>query len=333
MFDAVGILGLTALAAAFGFLATRAWKLKNRFLKWGGLVITGLLTLIPAALLVLALRGFYMLNQQYANPVADIQVARTEAQIARGQQLAHICMSCHSPGFELPLSGSNFAYKFDFPPVGTLYAPNLTPGGDIDDWTDGEVIRAIREGIHKNGRSLLIMPSNIARNLSDEDVQAIVAYLRSQPPTGGPTPANQFNLLGALFMNLSDFRTAQSPVGSVTAPPPGTVEYGKYMVDILGCRECHGDQLQGKVETGQPGPPPGPNLTQIVPQWTEEEFMTFFNKGQLPNGGTVPTLTLPSGFSEPRMPWPEFRAAATDDELRAMYAYLSGLPLVEGPAR
>ena len=333
MFDTAGVLILVVLIALFGFLATRAWKLKNGFLKWGGVVITGLLTLAPAALLVLGLRGFYLLNQRYANHVADIQVARTEAQIVRGEQLAHICMSCHSPGLELPLSGADFAYKFDFPPLGTLYAPNLTPGGDIDDWTDGEVIRAIREGIHKSGRSLLTMPANIARNLSDEDVQAIVAYLRSQPPTGGPTPANQFNLLGALFLNLSDFRTAQPPVSNVIAPPPGTVEYGKYMVDILGCRECHGDQLQGKVENGQPGPPPGPNLTLIVPQWSEEQFMTFFNTGQLPGGGTVPTLTLPSGFSEPRMPWPVVRAAATDDELRAMYAYLHSLPPVDGPAR
>lgn len=330
MFDIVGVLILVALIVLFGFLITRAWKLKNVFLKWGGVIITGLLTLISVALLVLALRGFALLNKQYTNPVADVQVAGTPEQIARGEQLAHICMSCHSPGLELPLSGTDFAYKFDFPPLGTLYAPNLTPGGDIDDWTDGEVIRAIREGIHKNGRSLLIMPSNIARNLSDEDVQAIVAYLRSQPPTGDPTPANQFNLLGALFLNLADFRTAQSPVGSVTAPRPGTAEYGKYMVDILGCRECHGDQLQGKVENGQPGPTPGPNLTLIVPEWTEEEFMTFFNTGQLPGGGTVPTLTLPSGFTEPRMPWNIVRAATTDEELQAMYTYLHSLPPVEG---
>lgn len=331
MFDSVGVLILVAVIVLFGYLTTRTWRLNNRLLKWGGVALTGLLTLVSISLLGLALRGFAMLNQQYPNPVADIQVAGTADQIARGEQLAHICMSCHSPGLELPLSGVDFAYKFDFPPVGTLYAPNLTPGGDIDDWTDGEVIRAIREGIHKNGRSLLIMPSNIARNLSDEDVQAIVAYLRSQPPTGGPTPANQFNLMGALFMNLSDFRTAQEPVGTVTAPPPGNVGYGKYMVDILGCRECHGDQLQGKLDNGAPGPPPGPNLTQIVPLWTEAEFMNFFNTGELPGGGTVPTLTLPSGFSEPRMPWPVFRAAATDDELRAIYAYLHSLPPVAGP--
>jgi len=134
-------------------------------------------------------------------------------------------------------------------------------------------------------------------------------------------------------MNLSDFRTAQQPVGSVTAPEPGTTAYGKYMVDVIGCRSCHGDQLQGRVETGQPGPPAGPNLTKIVPVWTEAQFMAFFNTGQLPGGGTVPIVTLPSGFSEPRMPWPVVRAATTDDELHDIYTYLHSLPLVDSPAK
>ncbi|MCC6192032.1 MAG: cytochrome c [Anaerolineales bacterium] len=333
MFDVVGVLVLFALVALFGFLATRAWKLKNGLLRWGGVVMTGLLAVIPAALLVLALRGFYLLNQRFDNPVADIRVAGTPEQIARGQQLAHLCTSCHTTNGQFPLSGTNFVAKFEMPPLGTLYGPNLTPGGNIADWSDGQLIRAIREGVHKDGRSLLVMPADTLRNLSDDDVQALVAFLRSQPASGEPTPANHFSLLGAIFMNLSDFRTVQPPVAGVSAPPPGTDEYGKYMVDVLGCRSCHGEQLEGKADTGQPGPPPGPNLTHIIPQWTEDQFMTFFNTGQLPDGSSVPILTLSSGFSSPRMPWDEMRASATDDELKAMYAYLHGLPPVDGPAQ
>ena len=60
--------------------------------------------------------------------------------------------------------------------------------------------------------------------------------------------------------------------------------------------------------------------------------MTFFNTGVLPGSGTVPTVTLAGGQTEFRMPWPEFRAATTDDELRAMYAYLQSLPAVDGPS-
>ena len=333
MFDFAGVTILVILIVVFGFLTVRAWKVKRTWLKWAGALLSGLLTLITAALLVLALIGFAELNKRYDNPVAEIQVAGTPDQIARGEKLANLCVSCHTPDNQLPLSGSNFTAKFEFPPLGTLYAPNLTPSGNIKGWTDGEVIRAIREGVHKSGRSLLVMPSATMRNMSDEDVQALVAYLRSQPAMGNPAPDTHLNILGAIFMNLSDFRTAQAPVSHVSAPQTGTPAYGKYLGDILGCRDCHGDQLQGKVENGQPGPPPGPNLTLIVPQWTEAEFMNFFNTGTLPDGSKVPILTLKSGFSAPRMPWTEFRAATTDDELRAMYLYLRSLQLLESPAK
>ena len=61
--------------------------------------------------------------------------------------------------------------------------------------------------------------------------------------------------------------------------------------------------------------------------------MTFFNAGKLPDGSTVPILTLPNGLSEPRMPWSQVRAVTTDDELKAMYSYLHNLPPRDGPAR
>ncbi len=333
MFDIPGVFILIVLVALFGFLTTRAKMLRNVILKWVGMILSGLLTLILMTLLTLGLIGFYKLNKRYNNPVANIQVAGTSTQIARGRQLANICVNCHTSNGQLPLSGVNFRAKFPVPPIGTFYAPNLTSSGNIQDWTDGELIRAIREGIHKDGRSLIVMPAETLRNLSDDDVQALVAYLRSQPAIGNPTPTNKFNLFGAIFIDLFDLQTAQSPVSNITSPQPRTPDYGKYMVDILGCRFCHGDQLQGKLDKGQPGPPPGPNLTLIVPQWTEEQFMTFFNTGQLPGGKTVPILTLPSGLSEPRMPWPTVRATTTDDELKAMYAYLHALPPVEGPSK
>lgn len=332
MFDIPGVLILVLLIVIFGLLTSRSRRARNRWLQWIGSLLAGLLTLIAAALLALALIGYSKLNAQFNNPVEDIQVERTPARIARGEKLANACASCHSPGNQPPLSGTNFAAKFDFPPMGRLYAPNLTPSGNISDWTDGELIRAIREGVHKNGRSLLIMPAGDFRNMSDEDVQAVVAYLRSQPAVGGPTPDNSFNVLGAIFTNLTDFRTAQQPVGHVATQQAGTVEYGKYMVDVIGCRSCHGSELQGRVETGQPGPPAGPNLTLIIPKWTEAEFMAFFNSGTLPGGGKVPIITLSSGYSEPRMNWPMVRAVTTDDELKAMYDYLHSLQPINGPA-
>lgn len=111
---------IIVLIALFGFLTTRAWKLKNGILKWGGVIIAGLLTLMSTAMLVLALVGFYKLNERFDNPIVNTQVTGTAAQIARGEQLAHICTSCHTTDGQLPLSGTNFIAEFPFPPVGTL---------------------------------------------------------------------------------------------------------------------------------------------------------------------------------------------------------------------
>jgi hypothetical protein len=61
--------------------------------------------------------------------------------------------------------------------------------------------------------------------------------------------------------------------------------------------------------------------------------MTFFNTGVLPGGAKVPILTLSSGFSEPRMPWPMVRAVASDEEMKAMYAYLHGLTPLDSPTQ
>ncbi|MEZ4860334.1 MAG: cytochrome c [Caldilineaceae bacterium] len=272
MFDVPGVIILIVLIGLFGFLSKRAWQLKNVLLKWISVFLAGLLTLTATALLILGGIGFYKLNQRYANPIPDIQVAGTPDQIARGEKLANICVSCHTSGNQLPLSGTDFAAKFGLPPVGTLYAPNLTPTGNIKDWSDGEIVRAIREGVHKSGRALLIMPASNFRYMSDEDVQALVAYLRAQPAIGAPTPETRFNLFGALFTDMIDFRVAQPPVASVPMPQAGTPEEGKYLVDIIGCRDCHGAELQGRIDNGQPGPPAGPNLTAIIPNWSEGNY-------------------------------------------------------------
>ena len=240
MFDIPGMLVLVVLILLFGFLATRAWRVNNRLLKWIGVLVAGLLTIIPALIGALAVNGYARLNQRYDNPVPTLKATGSSAQIARGQQLAHICMSCHSTSNQLPLAGTDFLTKFGLPPLGTLYSPNLTPGGNIDGWTDGELVRAIREGISKDGRSLLIMPSSNLRNLSDEDVLALVAYLRSQPPTGSPTPPTRFSLFGAVFTNLVDFRTAQPPAGTVIAPPPAVGAFGTASESVCATRSVTG---------------------------------------------------------------------------------------------
>ena len=318
MFDFIGEAILLALVILFGWLTLRAWGSKRAWLKWVGLVLSGLLTLILALVTLVSLYGFVKLNQKHPNPVASATVAGTPEQLARGEKLAKVCAGCHSPTSKPPLVGQDFLEGF---PMGTLYSANLTPT-HLGSWSDGEIIRAIREGVSKNGRSLIIMPSYLFHGMSDDDVQSVVAYLRSQPAAGTTdNPPTNLNVLGAVFIVLMPFQTVQPAItGPVARPPEGpTAEYGEYLTNIIGCRDCHGANLTGGA--GGLGPPPGPNLTVIVPNWTEEQFVTLIRTGRLPDGSSV----------SDDMPWKEINDLASDDDVRALYAYLHGLTPVPSP--
>lgn len=329
----ISLLVLLAIVVLFGWLVKRAWGTKRgALLKWPGVILAGLLTLVLALVFVVALMGTIKVYAPASNPVANFQVKSTPEQIARGAKFATFCAGCHSTTGKPPLDGSkdDFLSGPDTPPVGSIYPPNLTPAGEIKNWSDGEIIRAIREGVHKSGRPLLIMPSGIFHNLSDADVQAIVAYLRSQPATPNKTqndmPSNSLNLLGSIFVGAGMFETsAQPPITQpIVAPAEGTTaDYGEYLVSVIGCHECHGADLAG----GTPGfgPPPGPNLTVLVPKWSEADFVKTIRTGVDPNGHEL---------NPDEMPWKEISAFASDNDLQAIFAYLHGLtPIVKPPTQ
>jgi mono/diheme cytochrome c family protein len=313
----ISLLVLIAVAVLFAWLTRRAWDSQRWFLKWPGVVLSGLLTLILAVIIGVAGIGLYKLNAPQSNPVPDVKVAGTPEQLARGQKLAAICQGCHASAGKLPLDGSPGNFIEGGPPLGTIYAPNLTPGGETQGWTDGEIIRAIREGVHQDGHALIIMPTQAFNNLSDADVQALVAYLRSQPAVKRDLPKRDLNLLAALFVGSGMFPTAVKPpiTQPVVAPPAGaTTDYGQYLVAIGGCRDCHGPDLAGGAVGGFA--PVGPNLTLVVPKWSEADFIQTMRTGVAPGGHALSA----------DMPWKDVSDFSTDDDLRAIFAYLHGLP-------
>jgi hypothetical protein len=117
MFDLIGTLILIALILAFGFLTFRARKARNRWLNWIGTLLAGLVTLISAALLILALVGFWKLNTRFDNPVEDIQIARTPEQIVRGEKLANLCVSCQPPATGCRSPGATSSPSLNFRPL------------------------------------------------------------------------------------------------------------------------------------------------------------------------------------------------------------------------
>jgi len=316
----VNILGwllILALAVLFGLLARRSWRVKNRFLKWVGVLLSALLALVFTLVSVLVLVGMVKAYTPHKVAAPELNVAQTPENLQRGEHLANsFCTSCHSTTGELPLSGGIDMAK-DFPiPLGSLVTVNLTPAGPLKDWTDGEIFNILRHGVDPQGRRLVIMSNARVRYLSDEDTQALIAYLRSQPAVENetPNPPDRVNMLALLMLGAGMLPDGlPSVAGPVLAPPKGpTVAYGEYILSFQDCRNCHGEDLKGGKE-GQLAPI-GWNLDPVK-KWSAEQFITTMRSGVNPEGYHL---------SE-NMPWKQI-GRMDDIELQAIHAYLASLP-------
>jgi len=308
---------VVALVVLFGWLAARAWRAGNPVMKWGGTVLSGLLTLVFVLVAFLSAKGLIRVYAPKGSPAPDLQVEGTPEQIARGEHLANtFCVSCHSPTGDLPLPGGVDVFA-DIPaPIGQAISANLTPAGRLSGYTDGEIFRVLREGVDKDRRPLIIMGVARMRYMSDEDLKSVIAYLRSQPAVENeiPLPFDQPNFLAAILSGAGMLPPALPPVaGPIVAPPRGeTAEFGEYNVTFQDCKICHGEDLRGGVEGGLT--PVGPDLA-VVSAWTREQFITTLRTGVDPTGHEL---------SE-EMPWRDI-GKLDDDELAAIHLYLSSLP-------
>ncbi len=319
MFGNILIMAIVAVVAVlFFWLAIRAGRIRSPWASWPLRFLAGLVGLVFTAFFVLAVVGYARMNVSSArSETAGIPVTASPDKVATAEKRLGLCAGCHSTTGALPLDGSADNFLADGgPPMGVLYAPNLTPGGPLKDWSDAEIIRAIREGVDNKGRPLMIMPSGSFHYLSDEDVQAIVAALQAQPAVSRNVPARSFSPIGAALFGAGVFPTsAQPPITtSMQAPPTGTVEYGQYVTQALGCQDCHGPGMTGS--SGGFGPS-APDAKAIVKNWSEADFLTLFQEGKDPTGRAI---------DNNNMPWKDYSRALTEEELKSVYMYLNGQP-------
>ncbi|CCE05652.1 conserved exported hypothetical protein [Bradyrhizobium sp. STM 3843] len=296
------------------WITWRAWRKKHPLLKWAGTVAAAVLTAAATAASALALLGFAKLGARSA-PQVSVQVAGTTDQIERGREISDgFCSGCHSQTGTLT-GGRDLGHDIPLP-IGSFVATNLTPAGALARWSDGDIFRAIRNGVGADGRWLIIMSYTNAGKLSDWDTLAVIAYLRSLPPAGSDTgrSPDRLSLLGLLMLGAGQLPAGKPIIrGAVSSPPRGpTREFGEYILSYQDCRECHGPRLTG----GTPGqlPPLGPDLG-IVKGWSFDQFQATMRSGIDPNGHQLAET----------MPWQPIGRMA-DDELRAIYAYLINLP-------
>ncbi|HNB41452.1 MAG TPA: cytochrome c, partial [Anaerolineales bacterium] len=232
-------------------------------LKWIGIVVGSLVGLVLVAGFVMFLVGNARLNKTYDFPSSELVLPTDEASLEQGKhRVESLCAGCH--GSDL----SGIEKWFDAGPLGTIDSANLTSGdGGIGSfYTTEDYVAAIRHGIDEEGKPIFMPAVTSTSQLSDEDLAAIIAYLKTVPPVDHKTNGKNFTPLAKILFVVGVLPPLPVEVVShdlhVTAPEAGpTAEYGEYMVNTNDCRVCHGPDLNG-------GPFPDPTVTKISPNLT-----------------------------------------------------------------
>lgn len=294
----------------------------KKVLKWFGIALAGLVGLILVAAVVIFAVASSKLNRTHNVEVAPVAIPNDEAALERGEHLVRAiagCTGCHGDN----LGGM---VLLDDPAIMTFYGPNLTAGegGAGIRLSEVDWVRAIRHGVATDGKPFLLMPSQNYRWLTDEDLGAILAYIRSLEPVDNEVPEPRIGPMGYLlaltepgFVPAALFDHDEPP--RMALEPGVTTEYGGYLVAIGTCRDCHGEDLNGRPLPPMLDEPPARNLTPAgeLAGWSEEDFIQTIRTGITPGGHEL---------REPMAGVLKHLQEQTDDELAAIFLYLQSLP-------
>jgi mono/diheme cytochrome c family protein len=306
----------------------------NKFAK--GLGIAVFVIVVLAAVGITATIGWRPFIGPKTRALTDRRFEATPERVKRGAYLVeHVagCAYCHTPqeqggnGPEMvqPKKASGQIFAIPGLPA-SLVAPNITPDPEtgIGNFTDDQLARAIREGISHDGRTLFpMMPYAHFRRMSDEDLAAVVVYLRTLPVIRNPLPRTEI-----YFPVKYLIRGIPEPVTeTVQADLSTAVNRGEYLVNLSLCSECHTPRKRGRLDSAMKfaggqvfdasGKLVSPNITPDatgIGNYTEEMFVKAMRTGYV---GKRQLNTA--------MPW-QFYSGLTDEDLKAMYAYLETLP-------
>jgi mono/diheme cytochrome c family protein len=307
----------------------------KKFLKIFGGIVLALLLLIGAGLI------YFVASFPKAEPAANIKIELTSERVKRGEYLAnHVtpCFYCHATsdynyysGPPAPGTKGKGGTKIEDEGLGVLYIPNITPAA-LGNWSDGEIVRAITAGVNKNGEALFpMMPYTEFKLLPEEDVHAIVAYLRTLPPIPNEVPKTQL----AFPLNLI-VRALPEPYQPKPRPAPSdTVAYGKYLTTVASCHFCHtqmDDRKQPLPEMDFAGGndlqlPTGnivrsanitPDENTGIGAWDKAYFIGRFKEYADSTNSHIPVA---KDSENTVMPWTMY-AGMTEGDLGAIYSYL-----------
>lgn len=301
----------------------------KRMIKWSGII---LLILVMVFVSLVYMRQ----DLKFEAPYPDIHASTDTTVINRGKHLifsqAH-CADCHSTqnadsllnlGIEPTLSGGKL---FDIG-IAKVYTPNLTSDSTfgLGRRTDGEVARVIRYGVHANGNAVLGFMG--FQNLSDDDLTAIISYLRTQKPIPNKVPQHEYGFMGKVVKAFLVRPIGPSVPIQKHIAEDSTAAYGEYLVNsTTNCSGCHtkrdlagniagplmagGNQIEGLVSVNLT-----PDSSSRIFGWSEKMFVDRMHMGKL--------------NPKSEMPWNSFKHM-DDIELKAIFRYLQTVPPAKMP--
>jgi len=297
----------------------------RKILKWVGKVIGGLVVLVLVVAGIVYVWSEARFNKTYDVKVSAVPIPTDAESIAYGEHITRIrgCKGCHGENLSGQIEAEDAL-------VGVIANANLTggEGSEVINYSDEDWVRSIRHGVGPDGKPLIIMPSQLHNVMSDEDLGALLAYIKSLPPVANKLPEIKISLLlRALYLSGNLDMVVPAEIVDHDAPRPvapargATPEYGKYLSGL--CTLCHGEGLSGgPLPFQEPGVPPPLNLTRggELIGWTSEDFRTALRTGVTPNGHQL---------DDENMPWKTLFQYMTDEELEAIWLYLQSLPPTE----
>jgi len=295
----------------------------KKVFKWISITLGVLILLVLVIAGSLFIKGSSQLSKTYQVEPVAITIPNDESSIERGAYLFQVsCAGCHSDD----LSGKVI---LDDPAIGYLPAPNLTAGqgGVGNHYSDTDFARAIRHGVDAEGQGLLIMPSKAYWHFSEEDLGAIIAYIKTASPVNNDLGQKSQSPLGKIMLGAGAFGEAfaaevlEHDAPLAAAPERGTTAaYGEYLVNTGDCRTCHGPDLAG-MQSPEPGSPYSPNLTPagVLAIWTADDFIETMHTGVTPYGRQLDPNFMPY----------KYYSRMNGQDLTAIFIYLQSLPATE----
>ncbi len=277
----------------------------------------------------------------YDTPKIDLKVEVTPQRVERGRKIANmLCRNCHQDPVTKKLTGN---LMVDLPAeFGEIHSRNITqhPIKGIGSWTDGEIAYLLRTGVRKNGKYappyMIKMP-----HVPDEDIYSVIAFLRSDDPTVQAADVDNIEQKESFLTKMLCrvlFKPFEYPQQKIPVPDTNNkYEYGKYLSNhLLGCYACHSADFKTMDEHfpeksggyfGGGNPMIDYNKRTIytanitpdketgIGNWTEEDFVRTMRTGFNPHGQPMryPMLT---------------EADLTDNDLRALYAFIKTVPAI-----